>query len=67
MPCRWTSTKRVSHGFTFHGAYTLGKSIDTLSATEANDAFPNGLFNQLFFDQRPRADFPISMSRRPSC
>ena len=44
--------KRVSHGIQFHGAYTWGKSIDTLSATEANDAFPNGLFNQLFFDQR---------------
>src|SRR6266581_4653126 len=35
-----------------HGAYTFGKSIDTLSATVATDAFPNGLFNQLFFDQR---------------
>ena len=45
-------TKRVGHGFEFHGAYTWGKSIDTLSATEADDAFPNGLFNQLFFDQR---------------
>jgi hypothetical protein len=44
--------KRVSHGFEFHGAYTWGKSIDTLSATEADDAFPNGLFNQLFFDPR---------------
>ena len=45
-------TKRVSHGFQFSGVYTWGKSIDTLSSTEANDAFPNGLFNQLFFDQR---------------
>jgi hypothetical protein len=45
-------TKRVSHGIQFRGAYTFGKSIDTLSATVANDAFPNGLFNQLFFDQR---------------
>ncbi|HZP34463.1 MAG TPA: carboxypeptidase regulatory-like domain-containing protein [Candidatus Acidoferrales bacterium] len=44
--------KRVSHGFQFHAAYTWEKSIDTLSATEANDAFPNGLFNQLFFDSR---------------
>ena len=44
--------KRVSHGVQFHGAYTWGKSIDTLSATEADDAFPNGLFNQLFIDQR---------------
>jgi hypothetical protein len=45
-------SKRVSHGFEFHGAYTWGRSIDTLSATEVDDAFPNGLFNQLFFDQR---------------
>ena len=45
-------TRRVSHGFEFHAAYTWGKSIDTLSATEADDAFPNGLFNQLFFDPR---------------
>jgi hypothetical protein len=44
--------KRVSHGVTFHAAYTWGKSIDTLSATEADDAFPNGLFNQIYFDQR---------------
>jgi hypothetical protein len=44
--------KRVSRGFAFHAAYTWGKSIDTLSATEADNAFPNGLFNQLFFDQR---------------
>jgi hypothetical protein len=55
--------KRVSHGFTFHGAYTFGKSIDTLSATEANDAFPNGLFNQLFFDPhttRGLSDFNVT-------
>jgi hypothetical protein len=45
-------TKRVTRGIQFHAAYTWGKSIDTLSATEADDAFPNGLFNQLFFDQR---------------
>jgi Carboxypeptidase regulatory-like domain/TonB dependent receptor len=45
-------TKRLSHGFQIHGAFTWGKSIDTLSATESDDAFPNGLFNQLFFDQR---------------
>src|SRR5579864_4756723 len=44
--------KRVSHGIQFHAAYTFGKSIDTLSASEANDSYPNGLFNQLFFDQR---------------
>ena len=58
-------TKRVSHGFEFHGAYTWGKSIDTLSATEADDAFPNGLFNQLFFDQRMTrglSDFNVAQS-----
>jgi hypothetical protein len=58
-------TKRVSHGFQFHGAYTWGKSIDTLSATEADDAFPNGLFNQLFFDQRTTrglSDFNVAQT-----
>jgi Carboxypeptidase regulatory-like domain/TonB-dependent Receptor Plug Domain/TonB dependent receptor len=45
-------TRRVSHGIEIHGAYTWSKSLDTLSATVADDAFPNGLFNQLFFDQR---------------
>jgi carboxypeptidase family protein len=57
--------KRVSHGIQFHGAYTWGKSIDTLSATEANDAFPNGLFNQLFFDQRTTrglSDFNVAQT-----
>jgi hypothetical protein len=44
--------KRVSRGVEFHVAYTFGKSIDTLSATVVNDAFPNGNFNPLFFDQR---------------
>ena len=44
--------KRLGHGVEFHAAYTWGKSIDTLSATESDDAFPNGLLNQLFFDQR---------------
>ena len=56
-------TKRMSHGFTFSGAYTWGKSIDTLSSTEANDAFPNGLFNQLYFDQRTTrglSDFDVA-------
>jgi hypothetical protein len=55
--------KRIAHGFEFHAAYTWGKSIDTLSATEADDAFPNGLFNQLFFDQRTSrglSDFDIA-------
>jgi hypothetical protein len=45
-------TKKVSHGLQFRGAYTRGKSIDTLSATVADDAYPNGLLNPLFFDQR---------------
>lgn len=58
-------TKRVSHGFDFHAAYTWGKSIDTLSATAANDSFPNGLFNQLFFDQRTTrglSDFNVAQT-----
>jgi len=58
-------TKRMSQGFTFSGAYTWGKSIDTLSSTEANDAFPNGLFNQLFFDQsttRGLSDFDVAQT-----
>ncbi len=57
--------KRASHGFTFHAAYTWGKSIDTLSATEADDAFPNGLFNQLYFDQRTTrglSDFNVAQT-----
>lgn len=45
-------TKKVSHGIEFHVAYTWGKSIDTLSATVADDSYPNGMFNPLFFDQR---------------
>jgi hypothetical protein len=44
--------KRMGHGVQFHVAYTWGKSIDTLSASEADDSYPNGLFNQVFFDQR---------------
>ena len=58
-------TKRVSHGFQFHGAYTWGKSVDTLSATAADDSFPNGLFNQIFFDQRTTrglSDFDIAQT-----
>ena len=57
--------KRVSHGVEVHGAYTWGKSIDTLSATAADDAFPNGLFNQLFFDQRTArgpSDFNVAQT-----
>jgi hypothetical protein len=55
----------VSRGFEFHGAYTWGKSIDTLSATEADDAFPNGLFNQFFFDPRTSrglSDFDVAQN-----
>src|SRR5260370_2737809 len=55
--------KRVSHGIQFHAAYTWGKSIDTLSATSADDAFPNGLFNQIFVDQqttRGLSDFDVA-------
>jgi hypothetical protein len=58
-------TKRVSHGFEFHAAYTWGKSIDTLSATAADDSFPNGLFNQLYFDQRTTrglSDFNVAQT-----
>lgn len=58
-------TKRVTRGVQFHAAYTWGKSIDTLSATVADDAFPNGLFNQLFFDQRTSrglSDFNVAQT-----
>ena len=57
--------KRVSHGFQFHVAYTFGKSIDTLSASEADDSYPNGLFNQIFFDQhttRGLSDFNVAQT-----
>jgi len=55
-------TKRLSRGIQFHGAYTWSKSIDTLSATVADDSFPNGLMNPLFFDQhtsRGLSDFDV--------
>jgi len=58
-------TKRVTHGIEFHVAYTWGKSMDTLSATEADDSFPNGLFNQLFFNQRTSrgpSDFNVAQT-----
>jgi len=57
--------KRMSRGIQFHVAYTWGKSIDTLSATEADDAFPNGIFNQIFFDQkttRGLSDFNVAQT-----
>ena len=58
-------TKSMSHGIQFHGAYTWSKSIDTLSATVADDAFPNGLMNPLFFDQhtsRGLSDFNVGQN-----
>jgi hypothetical protein len=54
--------KSVGHGIEFHVAYTWGKSIDTLSATVADDSFPNGMLNPPFFDQRTTrglSDFDI--------
>jgi hypothetical protein len=57
--------KRVSHGFQFHVAYTWGKSIDTLSASESSDSYPNGLFNPVFFDQRTTrglSDFNVAQT-----
>ncbi len=59
------AAKRVSRGVQFHAAYTWGKSIDTLSATSADDAFPNGLINQIFFDQRTTrglSDFDVAQT-----
>ena len=58
-------TRSLSHGIQFHGAYTWSKSIDTLSATVANDSFPNGLYNSLFFDQgttRGLSDFHVGQN-----
>lgn len=58
-------TKRVTHGAGNHATYTCGKS-DTLSATMADDAFPNGLLNPPFFGSAndPPADFLTSMWAR---
>jgi hypothetical protein len=58
-------TRSLTHGIQFHGAYTWSKSIDTLSATVADDAFPNGLMNPLFFDQhtsRGLSDFNVGQN-----
>jgi len=58
-------TKRMSDGVAFHAAYTWGRNIDTLSATVANDSYPNGIFNPLFFDQRTTrglSDFDVSQN-----
>lgn len=57
--------KRVGHGVEFHTAYTWGKSLDTLSATAVDNAYPNGLLNPLFFDQRTTrglSDFDVSQN-----
>jgi len=57
--------KSLSRGVQFHGAYTWSKSIDTLSATVADDGFPNGLMNPLFFDQhtsRGLSDFNVGQN-----
>lgn len=57
--------KHISHGIEFHAAYTWGRSIDTLSATVADDNYPNGMFNPLFFDQRTTrglSDFNVSQN-----
>jgi hypothetical protein len=58
-------SKSLSHGIQVHGAYTWGKSIDTLSATLADDAFPNGNLNPLFFNQhttRGLSDFNVGQN-----
>src|SRR5207245_5110561 len=48
-----------------HSDYTFSKSSDALSATESNAAFPNVLFNQLFFYQlttRGLSDFNVAQT-----
>jgi len=58
-------TKRLTRGVQFHGAYTWGKSIDTMSATATDDAFPNAMLNPLFFDQhttRGLSDFNVGQN-----
>ncbi len=57
--------KNLSRGLQFHGAYTWSKSIDTISATVADDAYPNGLMNPLFFDthtSRGLSDFNVGQN-----
>jgi len=57
--------KSLSRGVQFHGAYTWGKSIDTLSATVADDSYPNGQMNPLFFNQhtsRGLSDFNVGQN-----
>jgi hypothetical protein len=74
-------SKNLSHGIQFHAAYTWSKSIDTLSATVADDSFPDLRMNPLFFDQhtsRGLSDFDVRQNfvanltwecrpRRPAC
>lgn len=60
-----SATKRLTQGVALHAAYTWGRSIDTLSATVAGSAYPNGLINPLFFDQRITrglSDFNVSQN-----
>ncbi|MGH9357306.1 MAG: TonB-dependent receptor domain-containing protein, partial [Terriglobia bacterium] len=47
-----SATRRLARGVALHVAYTWSKSMDTLSNTVAGTAYPNGLVNPLFFDQR---------------
>jgi hypothetical protein len=57
--------KAMTRGIQFRAAYTWSKSIDTLSATVADDSFPNGLMNPLFFDQhttRGLSDFDVGQN-----
>src|SRR6202166_3752312 len=41
--------KRMSHGFQVQGTFTLGRSIDTSSATVAGDAFGNSIASPSYF------------------
>ncbi len=57
--------KAMTRGIQLRGAYTWGKSIDTLSATAADDSFPNGLMNPIWFDQRIQrglSDFDVGQN-----
>ena len=58
--------KRVSHGVQFHVAYTFGKSIDTLSASEADDSLSErAVQSDCSLTSERRAAFPTSTSRKP--
>jgi len=58
--------KRVSRGFQFHVAYTWGKSIDTLSATAADDSFRMDSLTSCSSTRELRGDCRISTSLRPA-